>query len=102
MDDNKVNAVEGSPAEIIKNTSPVEIQVAGESFMEVIKKKWYQSKTLIFNASVALIASIGPQIIDNVDTIKASIDTKYMIYFVVGVALLNMALRAVTNKPLEK
>lgn len=69
------------------------------SIVEKAKKKWYKSKTVIFNMFIAIFTGIGSLLSD------ASFQEmmgEFFSYILTIVTVVNVYLRTITNEALEK
>ncbi len=69
-----------------------------EEISESIKKKWYKSKTIIFNMFAIALASVE----QNFMIIKENFDINIFLVLSVAVPTINFYLRTITSKPIEK
>jgi len=70
-----------------------------EEIMDTVKKKWYKSKTIIFNMGVAIFTGLGSLIHD------ASFQQmvgEFFSYILTVVTIVNVYLRTVTDKAVTK
>lgn len=69
-----------------------------EELKENLSKTWYQSKTILFNSFVSIVAVLS----DYIDLIKQNVDFKVFIAIVIFINLANGYLRLKTDKPIGK
>jgi len=67
--------------------------------LETINKKWYKSKTIIFNMFLAIFTGLGTLVGDS--SFKEMVGDSFS-YILSVVTIVNVYLRTVTDKALEK
>ena len=73
--------------------------IVDESFTDTVKKKWYESKTVIFNMFIAIFAGVGSLL---ADASFQEMMGEFFSYILTVVTVVNVYLRTITSEALEK
>jgi hypothetical protein len=95
IDKSTPNKVQVQVREIADNGEVVE----KTGWKSIIVKKWYQSKTMIFNLGVAAITGVGSLLSD--ESFKAMMGD-FFAYVLTFITIANVYLRTITNSPVER
>jgi len=90
-----------------KNEVQVQVRELGENgeiveksgWKNIIIKKWYQSKTMIFNLGVAAVTGVGSLLSD--ESFKAMMGD-FFAYVLTFITIANVYLRTITDSPIKK
>lgn len=81
----------------VKEISP-EGKVVSTNWKDIVIKKWYKSKTMIFNLGVAVFTGIGSLLSDESFRVMVG---DYFSYILTIVTIVNVYLRTVTNSAIK-
>ena len=74
-------------------------QIEETDWVEIAKKKWYHSKTMIFNILVAIFTGVGSIIHDRAFEQMVG---DYFPYILTIVTIVNVYLRTITTSPIRR
>ncbi len=83
----------------LKENETQETKNDTEDIIEVLKKRWYQSKMITFNMAVAIFAGLGVLVMD--ESFKNLVGD-YFPYVLSVVTIVNIYLRTMTSESIEK
>ena len=73
-------------------------ELKNNSVSEVVNKKWYKSKTIIFNMGIAVFTGLGTLLSD---ATFQEMTGEYFSYVLTVVTIVNVYLRTITDKAID-